>query len=241
MDSSANLVERLKAVRHFSQLPRADLQRIVSSGNVRQCVSGETIFEEGQPCSGMFVLIRGKVHLCKFGPQGQVNIIWVIEPVIMFNEVAALDGGPNPVTAIAADGCILWQIGYQAFQELLESIPQVGLSLLRVLAVRNRQMISQYEDLSFRSVVARTAKMILDLSNDGRDTIARRRLPVEEMAQRIATVPEAVSRSLNILKSMGAIRLSRTEIAVLSKQRLADLAQVASNQEAGLTAFGDAS
>ena len=226
MDSSANLIERLKAVRHFSQLPRADLQRIVSSGNVRQCVSGETIFEEGQPCSGMFVLIRGKVHLCKFGPQGQVNIISVIDPVIMFNEVAALDGGPNPVTAIAADGCMLWQIGYQAFQELLESIPQVGLSLLRVLAVRNRQMISRYEDLSFRSVVARTAKMILDLSNDGRETIARRRLSVEEMAQRIATVPEAVSRSLGVLRDQGLIRVSRNVIEVIQPENLAGMAQI---------------
>jgi CRP/FNR family cyclic AMP-dependent transcriptional regulator len=115
----------------------------------------------------MFVLMRGMVHLCKIGPQGQINIMAVVEPVIMFNEITVLDGGSNPVTAVAVKDCLIWQIGYDSFQALLEKIPQVGLSLLRVLARRNRQMIAQYEDLSFRSVIARTAKLILDLSEYG--------------------------------------------------------------------------
>jgi hypothetical protein len=46
MDSSINLVERLKAVRHFSHLSQADLQRIVSSGIVRQFVSRQMTFEK---------------------------------------------------------------------------------------------------------------------------------------------------------------------------------------------------
>jgi CRP-like cAMP-binding protein len=221
MDS---LVEQLKAVRHFSQLSLPQLQRIVSSGNIRRYVSGETVFNEGEPCSGMYVLIRGKVHLCKFGPQGQANIISVIEPVIMFNEVAVLDGGPNPVTAIAAENCTVWQIGFKAFQDLLEAIPQVGLSLLRVLASRNRQMILRYEDLSFRSVVARTAKLLWDLSDRGNNPINRRICSIEEMARRIATAPEVVSRSLNALKSRGLIDVSRSTITVLQPERLAEIA-----------------
>jgi CRP-like cAMP-binding protein len=109
---------------------------------------------------------------------------------------------------------------------LLEEIPQVGLSLLKVLAVRNRQMISRYEDLSFRGVVARTAKLILDLSQDGRQLVDRRTCSIEEMARRIATVPEAISRSLNVIKARGFIQVSRLEITVLDVQKLAALAQL---------------
>jgi len=174
----------------------------------------------------MFVLMRGMVHLCKIGPEGQVNIMAVVEPIIMFNEITVLDGGPNPVTAIAVKDCVVWQIGYEAFQGLLDKIPQVGLSLLRVLARRNRQMIAQYEDLSFRSVIARTAKLLLDLSDYGRHPIDRRTCSINEMASRIATVPEAISRSLNLIKQRGVIRVSRTEIEVLSVEELANLAQL---------------
>jgi CRP-like cAMP-binding protein len=228
MKDSPNLLDPLRTVKHFRNLSLADLQSIVNAGQVRRFICGETIFGEGEPCSGMFVLIRGRIHLCKLGPQGQVNILSVLEPVIMFNEVAVLDGGTNPVTAIAVEDCLLWQIGHHAFQDLMGKIPQVGLSLLQVLAARNRQMIGRYEDLSFRSVVARTAKLLLDLSDAGRKPIDRRSCSIEEMARRIATVPEAISRSLRDLKNLGAICVSRTEITISSVEKLVNLAQVES-------------
>ena len=188
MDNSADLIKSLKTVKHFRNLSLGDLASIVTSGTVRRFSAGATIFNEGEPCAGMFVLLRGMVHICKISPQGQINIMAVVEPVIMFNEITVLDGGTNPATAIAVKDSYVWQIGYEAFQALLQKIPQVGLSLLRVLARRNRQMIEQYEDLSFRSVVARTAKLLLDISNYGRRPIDRHACSINEMASRIAPV-----------------------------------------------------
>jgi CRP-like cAMP-binding protein len=226
MENLQSLIERIRTVKHFRSLSLCELRAIVSAGQVRHYIDGQTIFSEGDPCSGMFVLIGGRVHLCKFGRQGQMNIMSVIEPIIMFNEVAVLDGGPDPLTAIAAEDCLLWQIDYDAFQALLKQIPQVGLSLLHVLARRNRQMIARYEDLSFRTVLSRTAKLLLDLSNRGSRPIDRRNCSIQEMADRIATVPEAISRSLNTIKCQGLIETCRTEITVLSVEQLANLAQV---------------
>jgi CRP/FNR family transcriptional regulator len=227
MENLNSLVDKLRSVKHFSNLSQADLQAIVSAGKIRKSGMGETIFGEGEPCAGMFVLLQGKVHLCKFGPQGQINIMSIVQPVIMINEVAVLDGGPNPVTAIAVEDCLFWQIGHQAFQELVANVPQVGLSLLRILAARNRMMISQYEDLSFRSVVSRTAKLILDISQGEHTPINRRNCSVEQMARRVSTVPEAISRSLNVMKSRGLISVHRTQIIVLQPEQLARLAQLA--------------
>jgi CRP/FNR family transcriptional regulator len=226
MESLQSLVEKIRTVKHFQTLSLTDLLTIVSAGQVRHFQSRQTIFSEGDPCSGMYVLLHGRVHLCKFGRQGQMNIIAVIEPVIMFNEVAALDGGKNPLTAIATEDSLLWQIGHAAFQDLLKRIPQIGLSLLSVLAKRNRQMIAHFEDLSFRTVTARTAKLLLDLSEAGRKPIDRHNCSIREMANRIATVPEAISRSLNSMKNQGLISTSRTEIVILSVRELAELAQI---------------
>jgi CRP/FNR family transcriptional regulator len=226
MDNLNHLVERLRTVKHFSKLSLTDLNVIVSSGTIYKFGAGETIYVEGEPSAGMFVLLRGRIHLCKFGPDGQFNIVSVIEPVIMVNEVATLDGGPNPATAIAVEDCLCWHIGHAAFLELIEKIPQVGLSLLKILAARNRMMMTHYEDLSFRSVLARTAKLLLDLSQQGSRPIDRKTCSVQEMARRIATVPEAISRSLNAIKSQGLIEVSRTEIGVISADKLAALAQV---------------
>jgi CRP/FNR family transcriptional regulator len=225
MPDLPDLIIQLQHVEHFKRLPEADVRAIVTAGRVRRFAAGETIFAEGAPCAGMFVLLTGQVHLRKLGPQGQESILAVIEPVIMFNEVAVLDGGANLTTAVAAHDCTVWQIGCDNFQTLLARYPMIGLGLLRILAVRNRLLVSQYEDLSFRTVQGRAAKLLLDLSDCGAHPIDRRKHPNHELAARIATVPEAFSRALNAFKRTGCLTSTRTAIAVHCIEDLAALAE----------------
>jgi CRP-like cAMP-binding protein len=149
-----------------------------------------------------------------------------MEPVIMFNEVAALDGGPNPVTAIAAQESHSWSIPHEALYGLLKQYPDLSLGLLQVLARRNRMLIELYQNLATRPVVGRLAKLLLDLSDGGRYPIQRRQHSIREMAGRISTVPEAISRSLKVLKERGAIDYTRGQIQILKPSDLADLAQI---------------
>lgn len=221
-----NLVESLGRVEHFKRFPEADRAEIVNAGQVRTFPAGSVIFREGEPAAGMFVLFEGHVHLRKVGPQGQQTIVAEIEPVIMFNEVTVLDGGPNLTTALALQDCVTWNITVDNFQSLLKRYPIVGLSLLRVLAQRTRNLLSQYEDLSFRSVIARTAKLLLDLSNHGKRPINRKKYPNTDLAARIATVPEALSRSLQILRKNGDIVCTRATIIVSQPQTLEKFAQI---------------
>lgn len=219
-----NLVNQLARVEHFRNLSRADLETIVLSGHIQRVPKGSILFLEGEPCAGMFVLLEGQVNLCKGLSQGQENIVAVIKPIIMFNEVAALDGGPNPVTARTAQDCLLWRISFEAFQELLQRLPNVCFGLLRVLARRNRLLLDQYENLT-RPILERLARLLLELSQTGRLPIDRRQYPLEELAHRIATAPEVVSRTLNLLQAQGGITYDRKHITVLSPQKLTELAR----------------
>lgn len=224
MVSYETLFERIRSVAFFSNLTEDELRKIVTSGQIEKFKGGQVLYCQDEPCAGMFVLIHGRVNLCKIGPQGQQFTLSVIDPVIMFNEIAILDGGPNPATAIASQDCAVWRIQIGAFQSLVKSIPQVGLSLLSVLAKRNRRLIEHYEDLSFRSVHARVAKLLLDLSGKGEKIIDRREYTLVEMASRIATVPEAVSRSLQKFKTEGIITTTRSNINVTRPEMLAMVA-----------------
>ena len=221
-----SLINRMRTVAHFKRMADADLKAIVSAGQIRRFAAGATIFTEGEPAAGMFVLSAGRVHLMKQGPQGQQSIIDVIEPVIMFNEVTALDGGPNLTTAVAVLDCVTWNISYENFQALMQRFPLMGVSLLRVLATRNRNLVSMFEDLSFRTVVARAAKLLLDLSENGKHEIDRHEHKNQEMAARVATVPEAFSRSLRLFKDRHLITCTYSAIIIQNVQGLANLAQV---------------
>lgn len=220
------LSERLGRVRHFSRMSDTDRLAIVKAGTIQVYPADSTIFREGEPCAGMFVLFSGHVHLYKLGPQGQQSMVAAIDPVIMFNEVSVVDGGPNLATAVAIEDCETWRIEHQAFQMLTQRYPNVGLGLLRVLATRTRLLMSHYEDLSFRSVLARTAKLLLDLSDYGRKPIDRREFTNHEIAARISTVPEALSRSLQVFKKTGDIHCTRATITVCAPETLAKLAAI---------------
>lgn len=220
------LIQRIGKVPHFKGLSPSDLRDIVTAGGVRHYPEGHVIFSEGDACAGLFVLLRGQVHLCKVSPQGQESIIGVIEPVIMFNEVAVLDSGSNPMTAIAARSSIAWRLAPEDFQRLMERYPVVGLSLLRIMANRYRLLLSFCEDVAFRSVTGRTAKIILDLSQQGRKPIDRRLHTNQVLAARVATVPEPLCRAIQVLRQNGLINCTRTSITVNDAAELARLAEI---------------
>ncbi len=226
MQPPFNLVESLGRVEHFRRLPEADRAAIVNAGQTRSFPAGAIIYREGETGAGMFVLLAGHVHLQKLGPQGQQSIVAEIEPVIMFNEVTVLDSGANLTTAVAVQACVTWNISHANFQALLQRYPMIGLGLLRVLAARTRNLLAQYEDLSFRSVLARTAKLLLDLSERGARPIHRKEYPNADLAARISTVPEALSRSLQVFRKNGDITCTRATITVNQPETLEKFAQV---------------
>jgi CRP/FNR family transcriptional regulator len=226
MVNLADLIPRMSRLEHFKNLSYSELKTIIEIGQIHRFAAGTRIFLEGDSCSGLYVLLSGQVHLYKNGPQGQENIIAVIKPVIMFNEVAVLDGGTNPVTAVPFKDSTIWRANSERFNLIMERYPKIALGLLPILAARNRWLISQYEDLSFLSVRARMAKLLLELSDFGGSSINRREYSINDMAARVATVAEAVSRTLSLFRENGWVTSSRTEIVVIQTEELAGLAQL---------------
>lgn len=223
-----NLVDQLKGVSYFQKLSPGELIDIVSSGSVKHFSAGELLFLENETCAGMYVLIQGQVNLLKAGPDGQETILNIIDPVTMFNEVPILDGGPNPVSARATKNSKLWRITCEKFRQLLIRHPQVSIGLLSVLAKRNRLMLGHYVDLSFRTIPARVAKLLLELSGDGNTIITRSQHPIREMSARVVAASEAVSRTLKVFKDAHIIECNRSMIKVVDVAGLQQMAKLES-------------
>jgi CRP/FNR family transcriptional regulator len=221
-----SLAGRLGNVQHFMHLAESDREVIVSAGQVLAFPAGSFIFKEGDPCAGIYVLFSGRVNLYKLGLQGQECILDVIDPVIMFNEVSVIDGKTNPFSAVATQDCLAWRIRRDPFIDLMGRYPELGTGLLQVLALRTRKMIDHFEDLLSRTVRARTAKVILDISARGEKTISRRQYSNLELAALAATCPEALSRSLRTLREAEVIECTRKEINVNQPEQLAEMALI---------------
>ena len=223
--SNQDLQNLLKSVRHFTSFSDQDRRAIIESGQVEMHTKNEIIFDEQGDNSGLFVLLSGQVELCRFSSSGQQVTIAVLEPVGMFNEVAALDGAPNPVTAIAVRDTTVWHITPDNLDNLLKRHPSLTLAVLRVMASRNRRLVSQIQNLASRSVVGRTAKLLLELSQDGELVINRRQNTNNQMAGRVATAPEAFSRALHSLRKTGCITCSSKTIEIEEPGHLAEVSE----------------
>lgn len=226
MSEIEQFAERLHQVEYFKHLSAKELIDIVSSGSIKRSVVGEYLFHENDACAGMFVLVQGQINLLKNGPDGQETILNTINPVTMFNEVPVLDGGPNPASGFTTRDALLWRITCDKFRSLLARYPQVSIGLLSVLARRNRMMISHYGDLSFRSVTARVAKHLVELSLDGSEIIHRSQHPIKIIAARVVAAPEAVSRTLKVFKLQGLILCDRKFIQVVNLKKLQLMARI---------------
>ena len=220
------LTQRMKRLGVFKHLSLDDLKTILLAGQFKQYKEDAVIFLEQEPCSGLHVLLRGLVKLVTVGPDGRENTLTVIQPVIMFNEVAVLDGGLNPCSAIADKDSLIWRTSLENFQVGLARYPELALELLPILAGRNRRLINHCKDLSFKTVRARTAKLLLELSEGGTIIINRRELSIQEIASRVVSVPEAVSRSISYMRDLGVILSDWSTIEVIQVEKLAELAQI---------------
>lgn len=219
------LAARLGTVEHFRGLAQGELTDIICSGAIRRVEKDQVIFAEQGQLSGLYVLLSGEVQICKLSRSGQLSILRVLEPVVMFNEVAAVDGGSNPVTAIALSDCVLWQLAPEKLEALVLRHPQIGWGILRVMAARNRHLVEVLSDLSFRTVLARSAKLLLEVSGGGEKPIDRRKHPNHQLAARISTVPEAFSRTLKTFRSEDLIDASARQIVLKDPRRMSMIAE----------------
>jgi len=102
----------------------------------------------------------------------------------------------------------------------------VALNVIRVLAAQVRNLVSLVEDLSFRHVIGRVARILLDHAGDG--TMPLPRLTQQEMAGMAGTAREVVGRSLKALEEEGAIRLDRHRIVITDKEALREIMEARS-------------
>ena len=86
--------------------------------------------------------------------------------------------------------------------------------------------MSLVEDLSFRHVIGRVAKILLEYAGDGAGP--RPRLTQQDMAAMVGTAREVVGRSLKALEDEGAIRMERHRIVITDKEILKEMVEASS-------------
>jgi CRP/FNR family transcriptional regulator len=142
----------------------------------------------------------------------------------IFNEVGVLAKKPNPVTAVALEESGIWLIPRGALEETILAHPQTALRIIENMAEKIIGIVTLAADLSLKTVEARFAKLLLEQAEG--DVIERRRWTNQtELAARLGTVPDVLSRVIRELTKAGLIEMDRQQIRILDRAGLSARAQ----------------
>src|SRR5690554_3632368 len=169
---------------YFAALPEERLRPLAQQAVQRSLAADEIVFLEGEPSAGLWLIDKGQVKVYKVTAQGREHVLHLLGPGDTFNDIPALDGAPNPASAMAVTD-------------------QLALAVLRGLTKRIRRLVVQIEDLALRSVTARLARFLLEQTEN--PSLSGPAITRALIATHLATSPETVSRALRTLEETGAL------------------------------------
>ncbi len=219
-------LEFLESILYFSDLGLAELESVKKLVFEKTADRAEMVLLEGEMTANVYFVALGVVKVFKTSTEGKEQVLSIVRPGESFNDVPIFDGGPNPASARAMGPVLLYSIKKNDMEAILGDHPQIALNVIKVLARRVRHLVSLVEDLSFKHVISRVAKILLE--HIGGESGRGPRLTQQEMAAMAGTAREVVGRSLKTLEEEGAIKLDRHRIIIADKEALQKAMEVSS-------------
>jgi CRP/FNR family transcriptional regulator len=228
----ADLSAVLEKTALFSSLTQPELH-LLAARTVRKLFSaGELLFSEGEPCSGLHIIVRGRVRIFKTSASGREQVLAVNVPGESIAEIPIFDGGPYPASAVAVEDTDLAFISRRDFNAYCLEHPEVALKVLSVVGARLRRLVGIIEELSFTTIRQRLISALIKLAQNEGKTTARGiefQLPSthQELAHQLGTVRELISRNLMRLQAEGLLDVDARQIVVKDMKGLSAILEAA--------------
>src|SRR5690348_2942889 len=175
-------IELLHQIPLFAPLNREDLAHVAAMTVERHYERGDLILLEGDMGGALHYVRRGLVKVFKTSAGGKEQVLRLIAAGHTFNDVPALDGGPNPASAAAMEPSIVYVIHRAELRQLISTRPEVAAAVVQTLAGALRHLVALVEDLSLRHTTARVAKILLEQEASSQEDRQSHHLTQQEMA-----------------------------------------------------------
>ena len=203
----------------FRSLDDEVLELLARYSVVKRLKRNEILFLAGEPAKGLYVIASGAVRAFRTNPDGREQIIHVERAVTTIAEVPVFDGGNYPSTTAAEEPTTLYFLDKREVLKTAIEHPQLALAAVKLLASRLRRCAELVETLSLREVGQRLARLLLEEARDhgaktDHGTRIKLSLTHNQLAARIGTVREVVTRTLTRLQDQGLIVHDGTDILI---------------------------
>ena len=222
-------IAALKSTPLFGELDEKTLGALAERAVERRYARDEILFVAGEEAHGLYVIVSGAVRAFRESIDGREQIIHVERAGATVAELPVFDDGPFPSTVAAEEETRILFIAKRDVRHLSLEHPEIALAALKVLAGRLRRCAELVEVLSLREVGQRLARFLLAEAR-ARGTRTDKGVRVElshtnqQIAARVGSVREVVSRALARLQLDGLVRLEGRTLIIPDEKSLAAFA-----------------
>jgi CRP/FNR family cyclic AMP-dependent transcriptional regulator len=214
----AAIAQLLKRSPLFAPLTDAEIALLCAHTGSRSYTSGEILFNEGEPCTGLHIVATGRARIFKVSAQGREHVLAIEGPGSSIAELPVFDGGTYPASASAAEDSEIVFISRKDLHALCMEHPEIALKLLQVVGGRLRRLVGIIEELSFTTVRHRLISWLLREARSslhGPTPSFTLSASHQELASQIGTVRELVSRNMARLQAQGFIEVNGREVTIV--------------------------
>lgn len=209
----------------FCSLPESALVEFSRIKVTHTYPRNTTLFMEGQPAEGVYVLCSGRVKLSTYSEDGRSIIVRIAEPGEVLGLSASVAGGNYEGSAQAVDDCQINFVRRNEFVRLLSDNSPAALNAIRELSATYHKAHAKICSLGLSASVSdKLAKLLLDWYERNANGDAGAHISMEytheEIAEMIGTSRETVTRILKTFKTRNLIMLDRSDLYIPDKRKL---------------------
>lgn len=206
------------------------LKKIEKQAKRLNYLKGQEIIARSEDLNDVYILVGGLARVLVFSANGKAVGFRRINPGDLFGEFSAIGGDGRSASVEAVTNCAVISMSPGFFQELMENDPAFMGAVLNHLVGLLRALTSRIVEFSTLPVKNRIHSELLRMARESRDN-AHSISPApthSEIAQRISTHREAVSREISRLKRRGIIERRGRVLAVRDVEQLQRMVDEAS-------------
>jgi CRP/FNR family transcriptional regulator, cyclic AMP receptor protein len=178
---------------------------------------GQVIYDQDQPSTSIYLVIDGKVKVCRMAEDGRQVVVDIYQTDEFFGESAFLTASMRDEQALALENTKVMTWTTAEIEDLVTRRPRLAIALLQILVQRSIEFGHRIESFSVDNIARRLARTLIRFSERlgrGGDDGSVQMMPFthELLSQYVGTSREIVTHYMNQFRRQGYLRYSRKGI-----------------------------
>jgi len=201
----------------------ADGHRRLRTVPAHQFPRNSILFRPGDAVEGFALVLSGQVGVYLTGASGRDIQLYNITPgeTCVQSTLGLLGDREYTAEALCETDCEIVLIPRVMFEGLLNQSSDFRQFVFRAFAERLQNMMQLLEQVAFVRVENRLARVLLAQVNANGQVISTH----QELARRVGTAREVVSRRLEVFARRGLLRVDRGSLAILDAEGLREFSE----------------